>query len=325
MHIYTSDQPSLKLGFGGYTCNWGLHVAGLLKMLQRLIGEDIDLIWHPGANLWAVRVDPAQLDQVLANLVVNARDAIPSVGAITIRSGRVHVDKAEAEEHPGLAPGQYVTLTVSDTGTGMDDRTLVQIFEPFFTTKPPEQGTGLGLATVYGIVKQNDGYITVDSEPGKGTTFCIYLPRVHDEVDAEKPRPVDEASPGRGETILLVEDDRAILTLGERILRKLGYEVLAAQGAAKAAEMVEAHNGRIDLLLTDVIMPDMSGRELCQKLRRTQPGLRCLYMSGYTSDVIANRGVLEEGVHFLQKPFGPAEIAASVRKVLESPATGTEP
>ncbi|MFP4053583.1 MAG: PAS domain S-box protein [Phycisphaerae bacterium] len=293
-------------------------VAGLLKMLQRLIGEDIDLVWHPGANVWPVRVDPAQLDQVLANLVVNARDAIRSVGTIRIHSGRTELDRHSVEEYPGLQPGQYVTLSVSDTGTGMDEHILSQIFEPFFTTKSPEQGTGLGLATVYGIVKQNDGYITVDSTPGEGTTFCVLLPRARQEAPAEEPAGDSRSYRGQGETILLVEDDRAILTLGERILRRLGYHVLAAEGSRKALELVEAHEAEIDLLMTDVIMPDMSGRELCERLRRMRPRLRCLYMSGYTSDVIATRGVLEEGVRFLQKPFGPSEVAETVRKALDS-------
>ena len=294
-------------------------ITGMIKMLGRLIGEDIDLRWKPTAPLWPVRMDPAQIDQILANLVVNARDAIAGIGKVTIETSQATFDEAYCETHTGFIPGSYVLLAVSDNGCGMDKVVLAQLFDPFFTTKPVGQGTGLGLATVYGIVKQNHGFINVYSEPGKGTTFKIYLPRyLSDPVSARwMPAPVVE--PTGTETVLLVEDEEALLKLGERLLKRLGYTVLAAGGPTQALELAAAHGGSIDLLLTDVIMPEMSGRDLWQRLSALRPGLQCLFMSGYTANVIAHHGVLDDGVHFLQKPFSRAALATKVREALYGP------
>ena len=292
-------------------------ISGMLTMLRRLIGEDIDMSWQPGFDLWKVKIDPSQVDQVLANLVVNAHDAIAGVGAITIRTENVEIDDSNRADLPEFIPGRYVLLTISDTGAGMSQEVRDNIFEPFFTTKELGKGTGLGLSTVYGIVKQNDGFIYVASEPGEGTTFKIYLPR----FEAETAQVTAEAAAGKlaagTETILLVEDDEAILNLSKMILENLGYKVLAAPTPRRAAHLVEEHPGDIQLLITDVVMPEMNGRELAERLSAIRPNLKCLYMSGYTADVIAHRGILQEGVNFIRKPFGNDELAARVREVLD--------
>ena len=292
-------------------------ISGMLTMLRRLIGEDIDMSWQPGFDLWKVKIDPSQVDQILANLVVNAHDAIAGVGAITIRTENVEIDDSNRAEFPEFIPGRYVLLTISDTGAGMSQEVRDNIFEPFFTTKELGKGTGLGLSTVYGIVKQNDGFIYVASEPGEGTTFKIYLPR----FEAETAQASAEAAAGKlaagTETILLVEDDEAILNLSKIILENLGYTVLAAPTPRHAAHLVEKHPGDIQLLITDVVMPEMNGRELAERLSAIRPNLKCLYMSGYTADVIAHRGILQEGVNFIRKPFGNDELAARVREVLD--------
>jgi PAS domain S-box-containing protein len=291
-------------------------IAGMLKMLGRLIGEDIDLLWKPTDPLWPVRMDPAQIDQILANLVVNARDAISGVGKITIETGQAIFDEAYCETRVGFIPGQYVLLAVSDDGCGMDKVILAQLFDPFFTTKPVGRGTGLGLATVYGIVKQNQGFVNVYSEPGQGTTFKIYLPRyaASDPVSVRPPEPA--VMPTGTETVLLVEDEEALLKLSERLLERLGYTVLAANHPNVALHLAETYPGKIHLLLTDVIMPDMSGRDLWERLGVVRPGLKCLFMSGYTANVIAHHGVLDDGVHFLQKPFSREVLAMKLREVL---------
>ena len=294
-------------------------IAGMLKMLRRLIGEDIDLRWKPAAPLWPVRMDPAQLDQILANLVVNARDAIAGVGKITIETSQTEFDEAYCETHAGFIPGSYVLLAVSDNGCGMDQEVLAQLFDPFFTTKPQGQGTGLGLATVYGIVKQNHGFINVYSEPGQGTSFKIYLPRHATDPVSTRRIPAPAAAPTGSEIVLLVEDEEALLKLSARLLERLGYTVLAAGGPTQALELAAAHGGPIDLLLTDVIMPEMSGRDLWQRLSALRPGLKCLFMSGYTANVIAHHGVLDDGVHFLQKPFSREALATKVREALYEP------
>ena len=291
-------------------------ISGMLKMLRLLIGEDIDLLWGPELDLWKVKIDPSQVDQILANLVVNARDAIVGVGAIAIRTENVVIDDSRRAETPEFISGQYVLLTVSDTGTGMSQEVCQKIFEPFFTTKELGKGTGLGLSTVYGIVKQNDGFIYVASEPWKGTTFKIYLPQFKAET-AQVPSGVAAGKRPTGkETLLLVEDDEAILNLSKMMLEELGYKVLAAPTPRLAIHLVEDHPGDIDLLITDVVMPEMNGRELAEKLSAIRPDLKCLYMSGYTADLIAHHGILDKGVNFIQKPFGRDSFAARVRQVL---------
>ena len=292
-------------------------ISGTLKMLRRLIGEDIDLFWIPELDLWKVKIDPSQVDQILANLVVNAHDAISSVGVITLRTENVVIDDSNRAETPESIPGEYVLLTVSDTGAGMSKEVRENIFEPFFTTKELGKGTGLGLSTVYGIVKQNDGFIYVASEPGKGATFKIYLPRFEAETGQDPLGGVAGKRPTGTETILLVEDDEAILNLGKTILENLGYTVLASPTPKYAIHLAEDHPGDIHLLITDVVMPEMNGRELAEKLGTFRPNLKWLYMSGYTANVIAHRGILEEGVNFIQKPFGSEDLAVKVRQVLD--------
>lgn len=292
-------------------------VESMLKMLRRLIGENIDLVWRPGKGLWSVRMDPAQIDQILANLCVNARDAVADVGRITIETGNVSVDKAFCSAQSGFGPGEYLLLTVSDDGCGMEQETLKNIFEPFFTTKGVGQGTGLGLATVYGIVKQNAGCIDVDSEPGHGTIFKIYLPRDPGKEEQEQTtRPMEPVSRGQ-ETILLVEDEPAILDLGKQLLEMQGYQVLAASTPSEALRLAAEHSGEIHLLLTDVIMPGMDGKELARKLLSLYPGLKQVFMSGYTADVIAHHGVLDAGMQFLQKPFSLDALMTQVRAALD--------
>jgi PAS domain S-box-containing protein len=293
-------------------------VGSMLKMLQRLIGEHLQLTWRPGPGLWPVKIDPSQIDQILANLTVNARDAIGQSGQVTIATANTLLDDASAPGHLDGAPGPYVMLAVSDTGCGISPETKAHLFEPFFTTKKVGEGTGLGLATVYGIVKQNGGHITVDSERGRGTTFRVYLPRAEAPVPAAALE--EKARLPRGtETVLLVEDEEQILKLGVRMLQQQGYAVLAARLPAEAIPAVAQHPGPIHLLITDVVMPGMNGRELRDRVAATQPGLRCLFISGYTADVIAHQGVLEAGVEFLQKPFTLESLAWRVREVLDRP------
>lgn len=291
-------------------------VAGMLKMLRRLIGEDIDLGWHPGPRLWKVNIDPSQIDQLLANLAVNARDAIEKTGTVTIETSNQTCDQDYCSARPDCVPGDYVVLAVSDNGCGMEKKILANIFDPFFTTKKEGKGTGLGLATVYGIVKQNGGFINAYSEPGKGTTFSIHLPRYLKEA-AESDRHKSEAKiQGGTETILIVEDEEAVLKLSKNMLVMLGYKVLTADGKDQALQLAEEYQENIDLLLTDVVMPGMSGKELADRLMALKPGLRCLYMSGYTADIIARQGILDEGIQFISKPFSLRDLAAKVRETL---------
>ncbi len=293
-------------------------VSGTLNMLRRLIGENIDLSWRPGLNLWLVMVDPSQIDQLLANLTVNARDAIDGVGNISIETSNVTFEEGYFAGQPEGMPGEYVMLTVSDDGCGIDQETQSHIFEPFFTTKNDGKGTGLGLATVYGIVKQNNGFIKVYSEPGRGTTFRIYLPR--HKVEGMKPVVEKEEMVIRGgkETVLIVEDDASVLNLTRSLLEGLGYHVLATGSSNEAVRLAEEYQESIDLLLTDVVMPGMNGKELSERILAIKPGLKCLYMSGYTADIIARQGVLDEGIKFLSKPFSIKNLAAKVREVLGS-------
>jgi PAS domain S-box-containing protein len=291
-----------------------------LKMLTRVIGEDIDLVMVPAAGLGAVRADAGQMEQVIMNLAVNARDAMPSGGKLTIETSNVSLDDDYARVHAPLRSGDYVMLAISDTGLGMDSETQSHIFEPFFTTKGLK-GTGLGLSTVYGIVKQSGGYIWVYSEPGKGTTFKIYLPRVAEK--AESPAQVAStaesvaAEPGT-ETILLVEDETNLRYLARQFLEKQGYRVIEAADGAIAMQIAVAHEGMIHLLLTDVIMPGMNGRELAQRVSEIRPNTKVLYMSGYTENVIGHNGTLDAGVRLLQKPFTLSSLKSKVREVLDS-------
>ncbi|NPV87776.1 MAG: PAS domain S-box protein [Anaerolineae bacterium] len=300
-------------------------ISNMLTMLRRLIGEDIELIWRPGDGLWAVEMDPSQVDQVLANLLVNARDAINGVGQVVIETRNVVCDARYQTADVSFIPGEYVLLTVSDTGSGMDEQVQSHLFEPFFTTKEVGKGTGLGLATVYGIVRQNGGWIHVYSEPEKGTTFHIYLPRASGQAAKEEEEGLHPAlaeRPGGSETVLLVEDELPLLEMAADTLSELGYVVLTANSPGDALRLVQGEDSAIDLLITDVIMPGMNGRELAEQLRALQPQMRCLFMSGYTADIIANHGMLEEGVSFIQKPFTLDGLASSVRRALEAGRQG---
>jgi len=292
-------------------------VTDILKMLLRLIGEDIDLVWMPGADLWQVKIDPSQVDQLLANLCVNARDAITGVGKITIETGNIAFDEAYCVIHPDFSYGEYVMLAVSDDGNGMSKETLDRLFEPFFTTKEMGKGTGLGLATVYGIVKQNEGFINVYSEADKGTTFKIYLPRFAGNVLKPTVKSTEDTPKGNGETVLVVEDELVILRMNKAMLEQLGYTVLIAATPGEALQQAKSHTAEIQLLITDVIMPEMNGRELAELINDIKPGLKTLFISGYTANVIARHGVLDEGVYFLQKPFSMKDLAAKVHQALE--------
>ncbi len=291
-------------------------VQEVITMLRRLIGEDINLIWLPGENLPPVKIDPTQIDQILANLCVNARDAIADMGDVTIKTEAATFDESYCAAHVGYNPGEYVLLEVSDTGCGMDSETLTLLFEPFFTTKEIGRGTGLGLATVYGIVQQNKGFIKVLSEPGQGTTFKIYLPRHTSPTELLAKEETEHMTEHGHETILLVEDELMILNMTAAILKQHGYNVLTAATPGEAIQLAGEHAGAIDLLMTDVVMPEMNGRALAEHLLILSPNLRCLFMSGYTADVIGHHSVLDEDVHFIQKPFTLKDLTAKVREVL---------
>jgi PAS domain S-box-containing protein len=291
-------------------------VANMDRMLQRLIGEDVELRTVLAADLGAVRADPGQLEQVIVNLAVNARDAMPDGGKLTIETMNVALDAAYLAAHTVVVPGPYVMLAVSDSGTGMDAATQARVFEPFFTTKVKGQGTGLGLATVYGIVKQSGGYIWVYSEAGRGTTFKVYLPRVDAPVESPSPEPVVTPSLRGSETILLVEDQEEVRKLVRRILEGRGYHVLVAASGHDALRLTVQHAGTIDLLVTDVVMPGMSGREVALLLAPAHPKMKALYLSGYTDESIVRHGMLDPGLAFLQKPFSAEALAGKVREVL---------
>ncbi|MFH2058356.1 MAG: ATP-binding protein [Pseudomonadota bacterium] len=301
--------------------NLNLVIKQMITMLQRLISENIEIVWKTSENLWPVKMDPSQIDQILANLCLNARDAIGNGGKIIIETGMKTFDPAYCAQHPGFVPGDFVLLGVSDDGCGMDKEICNNIFEPFFTTKELGQGTGIGLATVYGIVKQNNGFINVYSEPGQGTTFKIYLPRCMSVHDASKIDLSEEPVPKGSETILVVEDDPAILKLTQRILRQLGYSVIIAATPKEAIRLAREHGSRINLLLTDVIMPGMNGRDLAGHLSGLYPDIKFLFMSGYTAEIIAHKGVLDQGAAFIQKPFSNADLAVTVREVLDKGST----
>lgn len=292
-------------------------VASMLKMLRRLIGEDIELLWSPGHDLWPVKIDPSQIDQMLANLAVNARDAIGGVGRVTIATANVTLTGESSRDGRAIPPGDYVMLTVSDTGAGISEDALDHIFEPFYTTKEVGKGTGLGLSTVFGIVKQNNGFVEVQSAAESGTIFRIYLPKCSGGT-VELNGGIESLRPPRGdETVLIVEDEPAILKLGATILGRQGYTVLTAGTPNQAIQVVAEQGDAINLLITDVVMPEMNGRDLVERLREVKPDLKCLYISGYTADAIAHHGVLDEGVRFLQKPFSVLELTTRVRQVLD--------
>ncbi len=296
--------------------NLNASIEDMLNMLRRLIGEDIDLAWIPAEVLWPVFIDPSQLDQILANLCVNARDAISNVGRIVIETGAASFDDQYCSDHHGFIPGDYAVLSVSDDGCGIDPDTREKIFEPFYTNKGVGQGTGLGLATVYGIVKQNNGFINVYSEPSQGATFRIYFPRHEGEVKEAERRDVSETPRGNGETILVAEDEVAILALIERTLSRLNYAVIQAKSPSEALHLAKTTPLEIRLLITDVIMPGMNGNQLAEEMRTILPKIKCLYMSGYTSDVIVHRGVLDSGLNYIQKPFSSKDLAIKVRDAL---------
>jgi PAS domain S-box-containing protein len=287
------------------------------KMLRRMIGEDVSLVTVLAPRLGRVKADPGQIEQVLMNLAVNSRDAMPEGGKLTIETANVELERSYTQGRPEVQPGSYVLLAVSDTGCGMTEEVKAHIFEPFFTTKEPGKGTGLGLATAYGIVKQSGGYVYVYSEPGHGTTFKIYLPLVEDGIPSGKSYPDPKPMPHGSETILLVEDEDAVRSLTRYILQMQGYAVLEAKDGEEALRVAEQHRGGFHLLMTDVVMPRMGGRRLAERLAQTQPGVKVLFLSGYTDDAVVRHGVLEAEVAFLQKPFTPSALTQKVRDVLD--------
>jgi two-component system, cell cycle sensor histidine kinase and response regulator CckA len=298
--------------------NLNTLVSEMEKMLPRLIGEDIQLHLILDSTIGQVKADTGQIEQVVMNLAVNARDAMPDGGKLTIQTARAEIDAAFVREHPGSVTGQYVMLAVQDTGIGMDPETQAQIFEPFFTTKGRDKGTGLGLATVYGVVKQSNGYITVESEKGKGALFKIYLPRIEQPV---APRSVGGHEPltvSGPETILLVEDAEPLRMLAKLFLKENGYQVLTAADGAEAQQVAMQHAGPIHFLLTDVVMPGINGRVLAERLAPNYPGMKVLYMSGYTDSFITGHGALEEGIHLLHKPFTEEELMRKIREMLDA-------
>jgi len=294
-------------------------VAEISKMLQRMIGEDIALEVVPGKNLRLIKADPGRIEQVLMNLAVNARDAMPKGGKLTIETRNVTLDEAYARTRPEVKPGEYVLLAVSDTGCGMDEATRSRIFEPFFTTKEVGKGTGLGLATAYGIVKQSDGHIDVYSEPGRGSTFKVYLPATADRETPAAAPPPRPAAPARGKgTVLLVEDEDMVRTLSSQILREQGYTVLEARHGKEALALSEKDLDAVQMMVTDVVMPEMDGRDLARRLLTRKPGMRVLYVSGYTETAVVRNGLLDADTVFLEKPFSPESLARKVHEVLSA-------
>ncbi len=292
-------------------------ISGMINLLDRLIGEDIKLDLQLMENLWLVMMDPSQINQIMINLCANARDAIGGVGKIIIRTGNVLLGETYSSSHPDFVPGEFVLIAVSDDGCGMDKEILENIFEPFFTTKNMAVSTGLGLATIYGIVKQNNGQISVSSEPGTGSTFRLYFPRHISDPGRNEVRGDERIPGGRGETILLVEDEVSIMKMTARLLEKLEYQVLSADSPEKALALAADYPGGIDMLITDVVLPGMNGRDLANEILDLYPDIRILFVSGYTANVIAHRGVLDDGVNFLQKPFSRNDLACKVRTVLD--------
>ena len=288
------------------------------KMLRRVIGEDIELVTIPSANLGMIKVDHGQMEQVLVNLAINARDAMHAGGKLVIESANVTLDRRSGERHPNLTPGDFVMFAVRDTGTGMTPETKARIFEPFFTTKEKGKGTGLGLSACHGIIEQNGGHITVDSEPGRGTTFTVYLPRVEEDADVLPLRDIAEYLPQGDEVVLLAEDEPSVRRMISSVLREQGYTVLEAGNGHEALLTAAEHTGeKIHLLLTDVVMPLMGGTMLARRLRDSHPETRVLYTSGYADETIVQSGVLDVDTTFVQKPFSPGVLARAVREVLD--------
>jgi two-component system cell cycle sensor histidine kinase/response regulator CckA len=298
--------------------NLNAIVSDVDRMLRRLIGEDINLLTKTEPELGSVKADPGQISQVIMNLAVNARDAMPGGGSLTIETSNVYLDVEYASRHVAVRPGHYVMLAVSDTGTGMDEKTRVRIFEPFFTTKEISKGTGLGLSTVYGIVKQSGGNVWVYSEVGHGTTFKIYLPRVDEGARENQSDALESEATHGDETVLIAEDDDSVRQLAREVLEMGGYTALEASNGGAASVVCEQHEGKIHLLLTDVVMPEMSGRHLSERLKELRPEMRVLFMSGYTSNAIVHHGMLDENTNFMQKPFSPDDLLKKIRQVLDS-------
>jgi len=298
--------------------NLNTVITGFVKMLNRVVGEDVQIITHLAADVWLTKADPGQMEQVIINLAVNARDAMLYGGKLVLETGNVSMDEEQCKEgHREMQPGAYVVLSISDTGEGMDEEVKEKIFEPFYTTKELGKGTGLGLSTVFGIVKQSDGYIYVYSETGKGTTFKIYLPRIEEgQEEGGETLQAQEELKGT-ETILIVEDESAVRKLIHRMLKTLGYKVMEAETGREALQIFKDTKVEIDLVITDTIMPGMSGKELTERLTAIQSDVKVLYISGYTDNMIVHHGVLEEGVSFLQKPFSPTTLSQKVREMLD--------
>jgi len=296
--------------------NW--LVGGLESMLRRLLGEQVDLVISCADEMWAVRIDPGQIEQVVVNLAINARDAMESGGTLTIETQNVDLGPDYTEQHPDVAPGQYAMIAVSDTGAGMDANTVARIFEPFFTTKATNKGSGLGLATCYGIVKQCDGTLTVYSEPGCGSTFKVYLPRSHEAVTSIQPKQTFAPKPGH-ECVLLVEDDAMVRRVAARALSAHGYRVIEAATPSQAKARFAKYRDEVKVVITDVVLPEMNGKDLVEALRGTTPNLRALYTSGYTQSTITHRQIVDEGVDFLPKPYLSTELAQRLREILDRP------
>jgi len=294
-------------------------LVDLDKMLRRLISENVEIVTKPGPKLGSVKADVGQIEQVILNLVINARDAMPDGGMLALETANVDLDQNYANEHAGVRPGSYVMLAVSDTGIGMDADVQAHIFEPFFTTKEAGKGSGMGLATVYGIVEQSGGHIWVYSESGRGSTFKLYLPRVEESVEPAARKHAAAPTIRGTETILVAEDDRQVRDLAVAILKACGYLVLVLESGFDAERVCQQHQGGIDLLLTDVVMREMSGPDLAERLKKLRPQTKILFMSGYTDAAIVHHGILDPGIAFLPKPFTPSLLAGKVRQVLDEP------
>jgi two-component system sensor histidine kinase EvgS len=293
-------------------------ITNMKNMLQKLLGENIYLIWKPAKEIWFVNIDPSQLDQIITNLCINSRDAIKTTGKIIIETENKTFDQDYCNEHEGFVEGDYISLSISDNGCGMKKDEINNIFDPFFTTKEVGEGTGLGLSMVYGIVKQNNGFINVYSEPENGTTFKLYFPKHEGQLKQLKLPKSDKNLMGNQETILVVEDEPMILKLTEKILEKMNYKILTAETTDLALDIVAKHSNKISLLITDVVMPKMNGKQLADKILAQNPDIKVLFMSGYTADVIVEHGVVAEEIQFIQKPFSKNDLAAKIHEILNS-------